>query len=77
MTYKFELNNLEVVDVEVANIEVCDYPDFCNAYITEAKYKCNNKPLSDNELSDLMDENPFAFGDACHDEFICIADRYC
>jgi hypothetical protein len=76
MTYKFELNNLEVIDVEVDNIEAMDYPDFCNAYISEAKYKCNNKPLSDNELSDLMDKNPMAFGDACHEEFICIADRY-
>tara|TARA_R110001592_G_C12657195_1_gene702003 strand:- start:215 stop:445 length:231 start_codon:yes stop_codon:yes gene_type:complete len=76
MTYKFELNNLEIIDVEVDNIEAVDYPDFCNAYISEAKYKCNNKPLSDNELSDLMDKNPMAFGDACHEEFICIADRY-
>lgn len=77
MEYKFKLNNLDVIDVEVDNIEVMDYPDFCNAYISEAKYKCNNKMLSDEELSVLMDENPMAFGDACNEEFLCMADRYC
>ena len=77
MEYKFSLNGSEVIDVEVENIEANDYPDFCNAYISEAKYKGNNKALSDEELSTLMDENPFAFGDACVEEFMCLADRYC
>ena len=40
------------------------------------KFELNNLEISDNELSDLMDKNPMAFGDACHEEFICIADRY-
>ena len=33
-----KLNNLKVIDVEIENVDMKDYPDFCDAYISEAKF---------------------------------------
>jgi hypothetical protein len=44
--------NLKLVDnVIVDGIDYKDYPDFCDAYISEADY--DGKPMSDEMLDDL------------------------
>ena len=47
MTIDFKLVDNVIVD----GIDYKDYPDFCDAYISEADY--NGKPMSDEMLDDL------------------------
>jgi hypothetical protein len=47
MTIDFKL----IDNVVVNGIDYKDYPDFCDAYISEADY--NGKPMSDEMLDDL------------------------
>ena len=71
-----KLNNLNVIDVEVENLDMKDYPDFCDAYISSATFECNKQPLTDNQLNELMDQNPDEFFDLVSEECLSIADRY-
>lgn len=50
----FEIDSQEVVDMFIANIDMNDYPDFCDAYIEEASF-ADGTPLSDKEL-DILNE---------------------
>ena len=44
--------NLNLIDnVVVDGIDYNDYPDFCDAYIAEADYKC--QPMTQEMLDDL------------------------
>jgi len=74
--YKFELNGIEVDEVEVENIDMKDYPDFVDAYISAARFKFNKKLLNDEQLEELMDNNPMAMHEAVNEEMLSIADRY-
>ena len=76
MMYKFELNGIEVDNVEIENIDMKDYPDFCDAYISAARFKFNNKALNDDQLSELMNNNPMAMHEAVNEEMLELADRY-
>lgn len=76
MSVKFKLDNLEVVNVEVDGIDMKDYPDFCDAYIDSAEFKCNGKKLDDEQLVRLHEENPDAFFEALNDEVLSICDRH-
>ena len=71
-----KLNNLKVIDVEVDGVDMKDYPDFCDAYISEAKFANTKQPLDDNQLTQLQEQNPDAFFEAVSDECLSIADRY-
>ena len=71
-----KLNNLKVIDVEVDGLDMKDYPDFCDAYISEAKFECNKQPLTDSQLDELMDSNPMEFHELLSEECLSIADRY-
>ena len=48
------MNYEKITDIEIDGIDYADYPDFCDAYISDAKL--NGIPLSDNQL-DLLNEN--------------------
>ena len=51
-----ELNGRKVVDPVITNIDMRDYPDFCDAYVESAKYE-DGTPLTDDELEDLRAQN--------------------
>ena len=70
-----KLKNLNVIDVEVDGLDMKDYPDFCDAYISSATFECNKQPLTDNQLAELQDANPMEFHELLSEEFISIADR--
>jgi predicted ester cyclase len=70
-----KLNNVNVIDVEVDNVDMKDYPDFCDAYISEAKFT-NGKSLDDNQLAELQEQNIDEFSELVLDEFLSIADRH-
>lgn len=59
----FILNGREVIDVEIDGINMRDYPDFCDAYFSDAYYKDTNQPLTDDELIELTDN----YSDALHE----------
>jgi hypothetical protein len=53
-----KLDLSKVCDVEVDGIDTRDYPDFCNAYISEAWYQDTNgvRELTEEELNYINDE---------------------
>mgnify|MGYP005692805055 CR=1 FL=1 len=71
-----KLNNIKVIDVEVDGLDMKDYPDFVDAYISEAKFADTKQPLDDEQLGELQDQNPMEFHELVSDECLCIADKY-
>lgn len=56
---EFKLDLLE--DVEIDDIDMSDYPDFCDAFLVAATYK--GRELAENELEYIQDSNPEWFYD--------------
>ena len=71
-----KLNNVNVIDVEVDGLDMKDYPDFCDAYISEARFADTKQPLTDDKLYELQEQNTDALFEAVNDECLSIADRY-
>lgn len=68
-----KLNNIKVIDVEIENVDMKDYPDFCDAYISEAKFT-NGKSLDDEQLVELQEQNLDEFSELVLDEFLSYGD---
>ena len=51
---KIDFKKVEVL--EVSDINHYDYPEYCDAYISEANY--NGKPMSDKMLDEINDNYP-------------------
>jgi hypothetical protein len=51
----YSLNDREIVDLEVEDISMRDYPDFCDAYVSYAVWADTKKPLTDDELDQYND----------------------
>ena len=51
-------NGLEVSDIEVDGIDTRDYPDFCDAYISDASVKENGewRDATEEELDELNED---------------------
>lgn len=47
-----------LTDIEISDIDVRDYPDFSDAYISSAKYSDTLKPLSERDLDALNENHP-------------------
>ena len=75
MSVEFKLDNVKVVDIEIDGINMKDYPDFCDSYISDA-YFTNGTQLTDEQLVDLQEQNPEAFGEAVFDTVLGICDRH-
>ena len=54
-----------IKDVEIDDIDMRDYPDFCDAFIVAATYK--GRELTENELEYIQDSNPEWFYDKVWD----------
>lgn len=46
---KFDINQLD--DIQLADVDIKDYPDFCDAYVESASYK--GMELTDKQLEEL------------------------
>lgn len=57
----YELDNQKVIDMVIGDIDMNDYPDFCDAYIEEASFE-DGTPLSETELDALNEKYS---GDLC------------
>jgi hypothetical protein len=53
----YQLDNLEVVDVEIDGVDMHDYPNFIDAYIESAKFESSGKELSEVQLEKLKEQN--------------------
>ena len=51
---KIDFKKVQVL--EVSDIDHYDYPEYCNAYISEANY--NGKPMDDDMLDEINDNHP-------------------
>jgi|TARA_B100001248_G_scaffold261997_1_gene255473 hypothetical protein len=71
-----KLNNVVVIDIEVDGIDIKDYPDFCDAYISEAKFRDTKEPLNDEQLVELQEQNMDKFNELVIDEFLSIGDMH-
>jgi len=54
---KIDYNKIEIIEID--SIHEWDYPDYCDAYISEAEY--NGKPMSDEMLDEVNDNDQFRY----------------
>ena len=48
------MNYKLITNVEVDGVDIKDYPDFCDAFISSADY--NGEPMTEFQLEELSDE---------------------
>jgi hypothetical protein len=53
----------KITNVEIENIQMFDYPDFCDAHFSHAVYQDTREPLTDDELDELGDLYPEVIGE--------------
>ena len=53
---------MKITDYQIDGIDLKDYPDFCDAYLSYAEDE-NGNELTDKELEDWQEENPNEFYD--------------
>ena len=58
------------VEFEVAGIDPTDYPEFCNAYISEARFTDTGAELSDTEIELLAEYFADDLNELAHQELI-------
>lgn len=51
----------DIVDIEFGGIDHRDAPDYCDAYITHARYKRTGLALTDDELDTLNDDVTYRY----------------
>jgi hypothetical protein len=56
---KIILDYSKITDVEVEGIDYSDYPDFCDAYISDAMYK--GRLITDEELEVLNEDTDYVY----------------
>ena len=54
---KIDYKKVEVIEID--GIEHGDYPDYVDAYITEAKY--DGKPMTDEMIDEINDNDQFRY----------------
>jgi hypothetical protein len=59
MEQKVELDYSKISDIEIENIDYSDYPDFCDAYISDATY--DGEPMSNEQLEQLNYDTSFVY----------------
>lgn len=52
------LNGRKVVDIEIDGVDTRDYPDFCDAYFSDAYWDDTGAQLTDDEINELTDLYP-------------------
>lgn len=56
-----KFNKRTIVDIELEDVEGSDYPDFCDAWISAARWEDTGEPLSDPELEELNDNKDLVY----------------
>jgi len=58
------------VKIEIDGIDLKDWPDFCDAYISEARYTDTGEELTDSELEQLEDSLADQMNELVHEELV-------
>lgn len=53
------INTKDLCDIEVDGIDHRDCPDYCDAFISAAFLKSENRPLTEAELDELNEDRSF------------------
>ena len=64
------INGREVVDIEITDVDPCDYPDFCDAYFCHARFADTGEALSDDEIEELNDLYPDVVNEMAYEYFL-------
>jgi len=56
-----KFNKRTIVDIELEDVESSDYPDFCDAWISSARWEDTGERLSDPELEELNDNKDLVY----------------
>ena len=51
---------MKLINIEVDDIHMWDYPDFCDAFISYAEHP-DGKPLTDEELEKVNEDADFVY----------------
>jgi len=51
------MNLDNITDIEVEDVHMWDYPDFCDAYIAYAVWEDTGEELTEDELNELNEEH--------------------
>lgn len=52
------MNLDNITDIEIDGIDMTDYPDFCDAFITSATWIDSGEELTEEELDKLHSDHP-------------------
>ena len=53
------IDTTKVTDVEIEDVMLSDFPDFCDAYIASATY--DGRDMTEEELEELNDDTDFVY----------------
>jgi hypothetical protein len=56
---KEKLDYDKITNIKVEGIDMKDYPDFCDAFISSADYEC--RPMIEEELDELNEDSYFVY----------------
>ena len=56
---ELKLDYSKISDVEVDGIDMSDYPDFCDSFISYAEY--DGREMTDEELDTLNEDSDFVY----------------
>ena len=57
--FTMKMFNKNITEIEVGDIDMMDYPDFCDAYIESALV--DGVPATESELEDMTDDGSFLY----------------
>jgi len=63
------MNVDNITDFEIEDIDMRDYPDFCDAYISDATWIDTGEALTEGELDKLNDEHSDLVNELAHENW--------
>tara|TARA_B110000977_G_scaffold195644_1_gene274483 strand:- start:3518 stop:3718 length:201 start_codon:yes stop_codon:yes gene_type:complete len=57
--FTMKMFDKNITEIEVGDIDMMDYPDFCDAYIESALV--DGVPATESELEDMTDDSSFLY----------------
>jgi hypothetical protein len=67
---KREIDIKYIYDIEVDGVNTTDYPDFCDAYFSAARWEDTGEELTDSELDELTELYPELLNEMAFDKYI-------
>ena len=68
-TIPFDGGEVDTGTVRIEDVDSNDYPDFCDAFISEAEF-VDGTPLTDEQLEKFTEENPELVYEMAYERFV-------